>query len=111
MTDSKPQAHPAPDPQHSALEQRGGTLPPASASMRRDERYTGESREIVVVNQGTLLTADQKHTSQQLRQLYQSLCGNQPGQYWPQALLDTAGRFNRPNFPGQEQYKSGRGRT
>jgi hypothetical protein len=48
----------------------------------------------------TRLSAEQLQTAHALRILYQSLCGGQPGQYWPQALLDSAGSFNRPLFPG-----------
>ena len=47
----------------------------------------------------TRLSADQVKTARALHRLFQSLCGGQPGQYWPQALLDSAGRFNRPVFP------------
>ena len=50
----------------------------------------------------THLSADQIRTAQTLHRLFQSLCGGQPGQYWPQALLDSAGRFSRPGFPGTD---------
>ena len=49
----------------------------------------------------TRLSADQVKTARALHRLFQSLCGGQPGQYWPQALLDSAGRFNRPVFPAR----------
>ena len=49
----------------------------------------------------TRLSADQVKTARALHHLFQSLCGGQPGQYWPQALLDSAGRFNRPVFPAR----------
>jgi hypothetical protein len=53
----------------------------------------------------TRLSADQHRTARALNRLYRSLCGGQPGQYWPQALLDSAGRFNRPLFPGPDHRK------
>ena len=67
--------------------------------MERHEHDRREERDVVVIDDGTHLSSDQRRTAHELRRLYQSLCGTQPGQYWPQALLDTAGRFNRPAFP------------
>jgi hypothetical protein len=45
------------------------------------------------------LSAAQVHTARSLHHLFQSLCGGKPGQYWPQALLDSAGGLSRPSFP------------
>jgi hypothetical protein len=47
----------------------------------------------------TPLSADQVKTARSLHRLFQSLCGGQPGQYWPQVLLDSAGGLSRPTFP------------
>ena len=47
----------------------------------------------------TPLSAAQVHTARSLHHLFQSLCGGKPGQYWPQALLDSAGGLSRPSFP------------
>jgi hypothetical protein len=58
-----------------------------------------EGVDLVAVDDGPRLSAIQHRTAHELHRLFQSLCGGQPGQYWPQALLDTAGRFNRPVFP------------
>lgn len=54
----------------------------------------------------TRLSADQRRTAHAVRRLYYSLCGRQPGQYWPQALLDSAGNFNRPKFPDPGRDRS-----
>ncbi len=51
----------------------------------------------------TPLSADQVRTARSLHRLFQSLCGGQPGQYWPQALLDSAGGLSRPTFPARDQ--------
>lgn len=50
------------------------------------------------------LSADQRRTGRDLRRLFHSLCGGIPGQYWPQALLDSAGKFNRPSFPSPTRH-------
>lgn len=71
--------------------QPGETHGPPALAVRED---------IDVVIGVTPLSADQTRTAHSLRRLFQSLCGGQPGQYWPQALLDSAGRFSRPTFPG-----------
>jgi hypothetical protein len=55
--------------------------------------------ELVVISNGTRLSQDQQRVSGDLLALYESLAGAEPGQYWPQALLDSAGHSNRPNFP------------
>src|SRR4051794_2002885 len=58
-----------------------------------------EGGEFVIIEDAVRLSPDQRRVSHELSRLYQSLCGNQPGQYWPQALLDSAGKFNRAVFP------------
>lgn len=63
------------------------------------QTHREEGDELVVISEGQHLSADQRRTARGLHRLYQSLCGGKPGQYWPQALLDTAGSFNRPAFP------------
>jgi hypothetical protein len=68
-----------------------------------DRSHPKDEREFVIIGDNGALSVDQRRTAGQLLRLYQSLCGGQPGQYWPQALLDTAGRFNRPPFPGRDQ--------
>jgi hypothetical protein len=68
----------------------------------REDRDGGT--ELVIVDDGVRLSPDQRRVAQELLRLYQSLCGNQPGQYWPQALLDSAGKFNRPAFPQRGRY-------
>jgi hypothetical protein len=59
-----------------------------------------DGTELLIV-EDTTLTPAQRSTTQQLMRLYESLCGPRPGEYWPQALLDAAGTFNRPPFPRQ----------
>ncbi len=51
------------------------------------------------------LSAEQRRVAAGLLRLYQSLCGSVPGQYWPQALLDSAGHFNRPPFPSRHSTR------
>jgi len=53
--------------------------------------------EIIIT--GIPLSTAQQQTKHELLQLFYSLCGRQPGQYWPQALFETAGHLNRPSFP------------
>jgi len=75
------------------VDERDAYLPPAQRHPKeREDEY-------IAIDEGTRLSAAQHRTANELQRLYQSLCGGQPGQYWPQALLDTAGRFNRPTFP------------
>jgi hypothetical protein len=69
------------------------------AQRPREDGVDGERGEFVVIDEDTRLSADQRRTAHELLRLFHSLCGGQPGQYWPQALLDTAGHFNRPAFP------------
>jgi hypothetical protein len=61
---------------------------------------TSEGPELLFAEDASLSPA-QNRTTQQMLRLYGSLCGQRPGEYWPQALLDTAGTFNRPPFPRQ----------
>jgi hypothetical protein len=61
---------------------------------------TNDGTELLIV-EDTTLTPAQNLTTNQLMRLYESLCGPRPGEYWPQALLDAAGTFNRPPFPSQ----------
>ncbi len=81
------------EPEHTKLETgpRDEYGPPVT--------HRQEGDELVVIDEGTRLSAAQHRTAHGLHRLFQSLCGGQPGQYWPQALLDAAGRFNRPAFP------------
>jgi len=65
---------------------------------RIDERQYGE---FFVVEDG--LSSEQHRIASDLQRLYTSLCGGVPGQVWPQALLETAGNFNRPVFPHRER--------
>jgi hypothetical protein len=73
---------------------RDENLPPAQIYHEEDDRLLNPR-----------LTEDQRRTAHGLRRLYRSLCGSQPGQYWPQALLDAASPFNRPVFPRRNRAK------
>lgn len=64
---------------------------------REEHIYIDERDTIVVANDK--LSEHQKQVAEELQLLYRSLCGRIPGQPWPQALLDSAGRFDRPPFP------------
>ena len=61
--------------------------------------HDGDDRDDDDIFGVTPLSADQRKAGQALHRLFQSLCGGQPGQYWPQALLDSAGGLSRPSFP------------
>jgi hypothetical protein len=76
-----------------------GTGPSPSSGVNGN----GNGAELVVIEDGGRLSPAQRRTAQDLLRLYRSLCGGQPGQYWPQALLDTSGGFTRPPFPTQER--------
>jgi hypothetical protein len=69
------------------------------ALTQREEGRYRESGEFIVVQDGTRLSSDQRRVAGELLRLYHSLCGGQPGQPWPQALLDSSGKFNRAVFP------------
>ncbi len=64
---------------------------------RADDRSQREEADVVI--EDSRLSEEQLRIARDLRRLYHSLCGAVVGQYWPQALLDSAGRFNRPPFP------------
>ena len=68
----------------------------------------GNGGGLVVIADDTRLSVDQRETARELLRLYESLCGAQPGQYWPQALLETAGSLSRPLFPRPVPTKGGR---
>ena len=70
---------------------------------RREDAGVPET-DIVLVDV-TRLSAEQRTTLHALARLYRSLCGAHPGQYWPQALLDSAGKFNRPPFPPAPRHR------
>jgi hypothetical protein len=74
-------------------ERREGRMQSSPPPQRRNEG------EIIFVDAGTRLSPQQCRLANDLRRLYQSLGGGHPGQYWPQALLDTAGGFRRLAFP------------
>ncbi len=76
--------------------EKGASHRPPEGSHRGDAGASGAD---ILLADVTRLSADQNRTLQELTRLYHSLCGAHAGQYWPQALLDTAGKFNRPPFP------------
>jgi hypothetical protein len=65
----------------------------------REQRRFADTGALVLVNGEVPLSAEQLRIADRLHRLYQSLCGAIPGEYWPQALLDSAGNFKRPEFP------------
>jgi hypothetical protein len=75
----------------------------AASSSQSNGGNSTNGAELVILEEGGRLSAAQRRTSQDLLRLYKSLCGGQPGQYWPQALLDTSGGFTRPAFPTTEK--------
>ncbi len=68
---------------------------------RRTDDLQTESGEIIVEVNGVLNRHQRQAAADQLR-LYQSLCGGIVGQYWPQALLESGGSLNRPQFPSRQ---------
>jgi len=90
---------------HTALPDGGSVDTDYESSLdienRTDYEPTARSPrgEIAIIDDSVRLSQDQRRVAHELSRLYQSLSGNQPGQYWPQALLDSAGKFNRPAFP------------
>ena len=100
MSDQPPRPRPAElETPSREIEQRGvmisPTQPQRSGSPGRD------GVEVVVVDDSPRLSAQQRQTAHELMRLYQSLCGETPGQYAPQSLLDVADKFSRPTFPGR----------
>jgi hypothetical protein len=83
----------------SATGSKGSQVQPAETHRPPTHTHREDDDDIFGV---TRLSADQVKTARALHRLFQSLCGGQPGQYWPQALLDSAGRFNRPIFPSRD---------
>jgi hypothetical protein len=69
---------------------------------REGDRRRRDIETVVVIDDHTPRLSDaQRRTAHELLLLYQSLAGEQPGRYAPQALLDTAGGLSRPTFPGR----------
>jgi hypothetical protein len=75
---------------------KGTQVPPTGTHPSPAQTHSDDDGGIFGV---TPLSGAQVHTARALRHLYQSLCGGTPGQYWPQALLDSAGGLSRPSFP------------
>jgi hypothetical protein len=113
MSQKKPTAPPkgsqamSEQPRHPAeLETSGRQVEPLSPNFpsRREHDRHRDGLEVVVVDDGAHLSAQQRRSAHELFRLYQSLCGGQPGRYAPQSLLDTADRLGRPAFPGRSSH-------
>ena len=103
MSDREEEQQPQPDP-YQPFSMEGGsalTEPSQPRGMHRVASEEGSIRargELLLVDEDRL-SGEQRRVAAGLRRLYHSLCGAIPGQYWPQGLLDSAGKFNRPPFP------------
>jgi hypothetical protein len=58
-----------------------------------------ESSSGIIIEGNPTLSRQQREIAADQLRLYNSLCGGVVGQYWPQALLETGGSLNRPQFP------------